>query len=201
MADVKTDLGTRGPERFLRRQFNLAGVTPGGIITGGVQTDIELRPKDPWDYAQFGIIPWAQTSNIALLAAEHSYMEIPCVAGMGKAFDTVITRIKSTQPATVWLKAASIGDLAGLGGGALDTLSLPLGTVLSPLAWIVTGTAIAAAFTGNQAWLLAAGGEVALNVVIRSGTGGVVVVQNVNLAQAFDVSVMGYLIPVDMGGV
>ena len=195
-----TPLGTRYVERFLRRLFNTQGPVVTDHLRGDVAPSIDVRPIHPWEFRDFGIMPWGQMATASAVAGEHSYVEVqeyPNAPG----YDVVLTAIRVSAAANVRVQAASIGDLAGLSGASRDTGLLPFGTPVSLAAWIVAATAVAGAFGGVIVGDLSAGETFREPIIIRDGSPGVVVVNHALVNTALTVTVNGFLVPISVADI
>lgn len=194
-ATRRAPLGTRVVERILRRTFNLAGEVVADHARGDVAPSFEVRAIDPWEFRDWGIIPWATGTTVGAVAAEHSYLEVQQVP----TFDVIVTRITMNQAGTVREMAATIGDVPNIAAGPRDSgFPVPFAQSITPVLFIVGATAVPGVFGGVILQNLAAAGEYPLPLIIRAGSPNVIVVNNDTVNQAFTASLAGFLVPTNM---
>lgn len=187
-------VGTRAVERFLRRWYALAGGSVALDVGGTIQPSVEMRPMFPWEFRDWGIIPFATFANVGAVAAEHSYMEVQQVP----THDVVIVRMMMGQTGTIRTMAATIGDATNVAAGPRDSgFPVPFGQPITNL-FIVAATCAPGALGGISFANQPANAVYEEPVIIRAGSPNVLVLNNDTVNQAVGISVSGFLVPINM---
>jgi hypothetical protein len=207
VADAKDALraapiGTRSVERFLRRFYNLAGMTVTDHVRGDLSPSVEMRPVQGHELRDFGLVPWSVLVGPAAVVAEFGVAEVRPL--LNPAMDLVITRVEVTGLPCFYGLLAPTAALAATSVRVTDTGILEAGQSLSSAAHVATGSAVAV--PGGLFGVLAVAVPLSVEppsaiAILRQGSTSSFQVWGAAANTAFNVTLSGYAVPVNMSTV
>ena len=131
-----------------------------------------MRPYFPWDWRDFGIIPWGGRYVSNAVAAQFSYLQFAASAPGG--YDLVILEIRSESGSlfTRVSTTTNTGVLTSQGVAPLDSAWGPYGNYNVNLADVSTSATTGGALTGTEVAQITTAVPLIWPLILRAGITG-----------------------------